>query len=226
MVHGAQLGVVIGAAAGIFTADRYGTFMAPGTLMNRFIVIALMVSLVHVAGCAAPRWETATYDRFPLNWARARRGEDLIKVIALVPGGGVLADAVGVELAKRGFVVIPSISTMDMVPEVNFKAVSEHYIPSRRNAGEMWKLRHALRARDVDAFLIVRDHNFVPKQYLGRTYWQQAELEIHSTTEENPIFNGAIAGTAFANLHNSRASSPSEAAVMMVDNLARGPGGI
>lgn len=83
-----------------------------------------------------------------------------------------------------------------------------------------------MHARGVDAFLIVRAHDFVPKQYLGRRFWQQADLEIHSTTEENAAFNGAIAGTAFANFHYDRASSPAEAAVTMVGNLARGPGGI
>jgi hypothetical protein len=56
-----------------------------------------------------------------------------------------------------------------------------------------------LQARGVDAFLVVRVHDFVPKQYLGRTYWQQADLEIHSTTEENAASNVAIAGTGFAN---------------------------
>ena len=63
----------------------------------------------------------------------------------------------------------------------------------------MWKLMHELQARGVDAFLVVRVHDFVPKQYLGRTYWQQADFEIHSTTEENAACNGAIAGTGFAN---------------------------
>ncbi len=194
--------------------------------MNRYLATALVASTFLLAGCAAPRWDTATYDHFPLNWGRAARGSAPIRVIALVPGGGVLAEAVGTELAKRGFVVVPSTSTLKMAPQVNFHAVLDHFIPVRSDAGEMWKLRHALHAHGVDAFLIVRAHDFVPKQYLGRTYWQQAALEIHSTTEENPAFNGAIAGTAFANFHNDRASSPSEAAVSMVTNLARGPGGI
>ncbi|MBM3729180.1 MAG: hypothetical protein FJW40_27625 [Acidobacteria bacterium] len=126
-----------------------------------------MASLFLLAGCAAPRWETATFDRFPLNWGRAERGAAPIRVVALVPGGGVLAEAIGSELAKRGFVVVPSTTTVTMAPDVNFKAVLDHHVPARRNSGEMWKLRHALHARGVDAFLIVRAHDFVAKQYLS-----------------------------------------------------------
>ena len=207
-------------------AQRYAPSIVSGAPLNYPLVATFMVSLLLLTGCAAPRWDTATYDRFPLNGGRVERGSGLIRVVALVPGGGELGEALGTELAKRGFSVVPSTSTVNMAPEVNFKAVSERPVPGRQNVGELWKLRHALHARGVHAFLIVRSHDFVPKQYLGRTFWQQAELEIHSTTEENASFNGAIAGTSFANFHSDRASSPSEAAVMMVTNLARGPGGI
>lgn len=214
------------ALPGALHRQRYDPFIALGPTMYRYLAVALMASVLLLAGCASPRWDTATYDQFPLNWGRAKKGSPPIRVIALVPGGGVLAEAVGVELAKRGFVVVPSTSTTKMAPDVNFRAVMDSHIPARRDPGEVWKLRHALHAHGVDGFLIVRAHDFIPKQYLGRTFWQQADLEIHSTTGENPIFNGAIAGTAFANFHNDRASSPSEAAVTMVTNLARGPGGI
>jgi hypothetical protein len=143
-----------------------------------------------------------------------------------VPGGGALSEAIGVELAKRGFVIIEPASTVGMAIGVDFKAVSEHHIPARRNPVEMWKLRNQLHARGVNAFLIVRTHDFAPRPYLGRLFWQQAELEIHSTTEENATSNGAIAGTFWANLRHDRAQTPPEAAAEMVKNLARGPGGI
>lgn len=197
-----------------------------GTSVKRRISIAFMSSIPLMAGCAAPRWETATYDRFHLNWGRAKRGEDLIRVIALTPGGGALSEAIGAELAMRGFVIVPSNDTVKFAPEVDFKVVSQHYIPSRRSPSEMWKLRHALRSLGVDAFLIVRAHDFAPRQHLGMKFWQQAHLEVYSTTEENAVFNGAIAGTGFVNLHADRPSSPSEAAQRMVWNLASGPGAI
>ena len=194
--------------------------------MKRFFALAFMAALLFLTGCAPPRWDTATHDQFPLNWRRAERGKDPIKVIALVPGGGVLAEAIGVELARRGFVIIPVASTSNMVSGVDFKAIAEHHIPARRNSSEMWNLRHQLHARGVNAFLIVRDRDFIAKKYLGRTYWQQAELEIHSTSEENATSNGAIAGAGWANFRDDRPSSPSEAAADMVKRLATGPGAI
>lgn len=137
------------------------TSVAP---MKRCIATALMASLLPPAGCASPRWEAATYERFPLNRGRVERGSDLIMVIALVPGGGALAEAIGIELAKRGFAVLPSTSTMSMAAAMDLRAIAEHHVPARRNWGEMWKLRHALRAHGVDAFPIVRNHDFVPKR--------------------------------------------------------------
>lgn len=188
-------------------------------------VAALVASLALLTGCTAPRWETATYDQFPLNWGRAKQGSELIKVIALTPGGGVLSEAIGAELAKRGFVIVPATITRTLATDVDFTAISGHQERARK-PGEVWKLRHALSARGVDAFLVVRDHDFPPKPYLGRTFWQQADLRIYSTTEENATSDGAIAGTSFANLLDDRPSTPSEAAVRMVMNLAIGPGGI
>lgn len=194
--------------------------------MKRRSTLTSMASAAFLSACGAPRWDTARYDQFPLNWRRAERGAALIRVIAIVPGGGALSDAVGVELAKRGFVIIEPASTVGMVTGVDFKAVAEHPIPARRNPVEMWKLRNQLHARGVDAFMIVRVHDFAPRPYLGRLFWQQAELEIHSTTEENATSNGAIAGTFWANLRHDRAQTPPEAAAEMVKNLARGPGAI
>lgn len=186
----------------------------------------LLAVLAVLAGCAAPRWETATYDNFPLNWEKEKGGSELIRVIALAPGGGDLAEAVGAELAKRGFVIVPVASTMAMATDVDFNAIANPQAPARRSPAEMWKLRHALHARGVHAFLIVRAHDFAPRPYLGRAHWQQADLEVYSTTEENATSGGAIAGTGFVNLLNDRPSSAAEAAQTLVENLARGPGAI
>ena len=184
---------------------------------------ALLVSVVLLAGCAAPRWETATYENFPLNWDRAKSGSALIRVIALTPGGGALSEAIGIELAKRGFVIMPVATTVTMATDVDFNAISDPRVPARRSPGEMRKLRYALYARGVDAFLIVRAHDFAARPHMGRAFWQQADLEVHSTTGVNATSNGAIAGTAFVNFHNDRPSSPAEAAQALVSNLARGP---
>jgi hypothetical protein len=127
--------------------------------VKRRVALTFTASAALLAACGAPRWDTATYDQFPLNWRRAERGAEVIRVIALVPGGSALSDAIGVELARRGFVIIEPASTVGMVTGVDFKAVLEHHIPARRNPVEMWKLRNQLHARGVNAFLIVRTHD-------------------------------------------------------------------
>jgi len=193
---------------------------------TKVMVAALVAVTAILSGCTAPRWETATHDQFPLNWGRAQRGSALIKVIALTPGGGVLSEAIGTELAKRGFVIVPATTTQTLATDVDFTAVSVREARRGPSSGELWKLRHALYSRGIDAFLIVRSHDFTPKPHLGRNFWQQAELELHSTTEENATSNGAIAGTSFVNPLSDRPSSPVEAAMRMVTNLAIGPGGI
>ena len=194
------------------------------TPQTRRCVMALLVLPTVLAGCTSPRWETATYDRFPFNWGRAERGLGLIRVVALTPGAGELSEAIGVELAKRGFVVVPAASTVAMAVSVDFDAVSVRR--SLRSPAETAKLRHALYARGVDAFLVVRAHDFSPRPYLGRLFWQQAEVELHGTTDEYAASRGAFAGTAFANLRDDRPSTASEAARDIVTRLAIGPGAI
>jgi hypothetical protein len=192
----------------------------------RCATAALMVLSALLAGCTAPRWETATYEQFPLNRGKGKDGVELIRVIAMTPGGGALSDAVATELSKRGFVIVTAASTQALAADVDFKVVSELDVPSRRSPGETRKLRYLLRAHGVDAVVVVQAHDFQPRPYRGRAYWQQAALEVHSTTEENAWFNGAIAGTSFINFREDRPSSPAEAAQSMVTNLAIGPGGI
>jgi hypothetical protein len=69
-----------------------------------------------------------------------------VKVIAFAPGGGVLADAIGVELANRGFTVIDSSSTSNLMMRLNLDEI-EIATPQGLNK---------LRERGVDAVLVVR----------------------------------------------------------------------
>jgi len=194
--------------------------------MKRSVLFALVASLPLLASCGAPRWVTATYDQFPLNWSRAKADRGLIKVVAMVPGGGAIADAVGVELSRRGFEVISMASTACMVNDVDFKAIAEDYIPSRRNPRAMRELGDQLHARGVDAFVIVRAQDFSPRQHLGRAYWQSAHISIFASGFDERNYGGdAIAGGPWVNIHD-RPMSPSEAAVEIVENLAWGSGAI
>lgn len=193
--------------------------------MKRTIAFLIFTSIVALASCAPPFWTTATYDQFPINRGLAKRGEHLFKVIALVPGGGDVANAVGVELAKRGFVIISLESTTSMVTGVDFKAVSEHRIPARRNPGEIDKLRQQLGAEGIDAFLVFNDREFKPRQWREQAYWQQADYMIFSTRHTGIGYFGDITNGRWANIEN-RAKSPSEAAVEIVNSMAMGGGAI
>ncbi len=69
-----------------------------------------------------------------------------VSVIALAPGGGMLTDAVGVELANRGFTIIDPSSTSNMMVRLNLNEVE-----ISRPEG-LAKLKD----QGIDAFLIVR----------------------------------------------------------------------
>jgi len=69
-----------------------------------------------------------------------------VKVIAFAPGGGLLADAIGVELSNRGFTVIDSSSTSSMMIRLNLNEV-EIAKPEGLNK---------LKDQGIDAILVVR----------------------------------------------------------------------
>jgi len=185
----------------------------------------MLASGVFLAACAPPFWTTSTYEQFPLNRGLAKHGDRLINVIALVPGEGDVADAVGIELAKRGFVIVSAASTISMASGVDFKAISDHAIPARRNLAEMDKLRQQLSAKGVDAFLVFNDRDFKPRQWRDNPYWQQASYMTYSTQYTGIGYFGEIASGRWANIDN-RAKSPSDAAVEMVNSMAMGGGAI
>lgn len=191
-------------------------------MKNRCLIIALTMV---VAACGSPHWITATYDQFPVNRGLVKRGEQPFRVIALIPGGGDVADAVGVELTKRGFQTVAPVSTTSMVSGVDFKAVSEHRIPARRNPGEIDKLRQQLGARGVDLFMVFHVTDFEPRQWREHKFWQQADYMMFSTRHTGPGYFGDIASGRWANIDN-RAKSPADAAVEIVNSMAMGGGAI
>ncbi|MGE0559786.1 MAG: hypothetical protein AB7E73_15555 [Burkholderiales bacterium] len=193
--------------------------------MKRKIALLMLTSSVFLAACAPPFWTTSTYEQFPMNRGMVKKGERLIKVIALVPGEGDVADAVGIELAKRGFVIVSAASTRSMAAGIDFKVISDHAIPARRNLGEMDKLRQQLSVRGVDAFLVFNDKDFKPRQWRDNAYWQQASYMAYSTLYAGPGYFGEIASGRWANIEN-RAKSPSDAAVEIVNSMAMGGGSI
>lgn len=69
-----------------------------------------------------------------------------IQAIAMAPGGGLLADAVAVELANRGFTVIDPAATSNLLVRLNLTEIE-----IARPAG-LAKLKD----QGVDAYLVVR----------------------------------------------------------------------
>ena len=69
-----------------------------------------------------------------------------VKVIAFAPGGGVLADAIGVELSNRGFTVIDSSATSSMMIRLNLNEVE---IAKPEGLSK-------LKNQGIDAILVVR----------------------------------------------------------------------
>lgn len=69
-----------------------------------------------------------------------------VRAVAFAPGGGVLADAVGVELAARGFVIIDTHQLTGMMGRIGVNEV-ELYQPAGLQA---------LREQGIDALLSVR----------------------------------------------------------------------
>ncbi len=79
-------------------------------------------------------------------YTSCRKSITPVKAIALAPGAGLLADAVGVELSNRGFTVIDSASTSQMLVRLNLNEVE---ISTPQGLTK-------LKDQGIDAFLTVR----------------------------------------------------------------------
>ena len=81
--------------------------------MNKQILLAIL-STALLVGCASSKVSS-----LPI----ASQTKHAVKVIAFAPGGGLLADAVGVELSNRGFTVIDSSTTSSMMVRLNLNEI-------------------------------------------------------------------------------------------------------
>lgn len=131
-----------------------------------------------------------------------------VRVIALTPGGGLMADAVGVELANRGFTIIDPSSTSNMMIRLNLNEVEV------AKPEGLTKLRE----QGIDALLIVRTVGGYDQQP------QSASARMNSTQSGQ-----LLAGVTWQNGYGGMAGSPadrvmrkglSEAAIEIADALA------
>jgi hypothetical protein len=109
-------------------------------MSNQFVTAPCVVALVFcigLSGCATSKLSSAP---------TASQVKHSVEVIALSPGGGIIADAVGVELANRGFTIIDPTSTSSMMVRLNLNEIE-----ISRPEG-LAKLKE----QGIDAFLTVR----------------------------------------------------------------------
>ena len=166
-----------------------------------------------LAACASQSPATARHDQFPM--ARAPYS---VKAIAILPDGGVLADAIGEELARRGFTVYTVASTMRLVSGVDWNAVSKVFIPGRTNPDEVENLMRQLHAQGIDAFIVLKADGFAPRRWQQYAYWQTVGTHLYSTHPE--LRGNPISYWGWVNTDNQRARSAAEAAVEIVTRMA------
>lgn len=105
--------------------------------MNRRNTVLAIVSTLILAACASSKISTV-----PVVGGVTHS----VKSIAMAPDGGLLADAVAVDLSNRGFSIIDSATTSKMMVRLNLNEVE-----ITRPEGLV-----KLREQGIDAFLTVR----------------------------------------------------------------------
>ena len=181
--------------------------------MKQAIALVAIASILFLGACASQSPATARHDQFPMA-----KGPYSVKAIAILPGGGDLAEAIGVELARRGFIISTPASTVSIVTGVDWKVVSELYKPGRNNPGEVEKLMAQLRAQGIDAFLVLKADGFAPRRWQQYAYWQTVDIHLYST---HPDLKGKLHSSwGWVNTDNMRTKSPAEAAFEIVTRMS------
>lgn len=147
--------------------------------MNKRHVLS-MLALAMLGGCASSKISSV-----PI----ASQTKHAVKVIAFAPGGGLLADAVGVELSNRGFTVIDSSTTSSMMIRLNLNEI------------EITRPEGLAKLRDqgIDAMLVVR---------VGGGYDDNPQS---ASARMNSTHNGQVlAGVTWQNGFGGTAGSPAD----------------
>jgi hypothetical protein len=84
-----------------------------GVIVNRRLYISLLAAAL-LSSCASSKVSS-----LPVS----SQAKHTVKVIAFSPGGGLLADAVGVELSNRGFTVIDSATMSSMMIRLDLSEI-------------------------------------------------------------------------------------------------------
>lgn len=181
--------------------------------MSRANAVVAAALVLFLSACATQPPATARNDQFPMA-----KGPYPVRTIAVLPGGGVLADAIGEELARRGFVVSTALATMGMVTGVDWSVVSQLYVPGRESSADAERLMRQLHAKGVDAVLVLKADGFAPRQWRQYAYWQTVDTHLYRTSPE-PRGNGH-SYWGWVNIDDKGAKSPPQAAAEIVTRMA------
>lgn len=138
--------------------------------------IAIVASIA-LAGCGTSQVST-------LQSSNAQKVA--VKTIAMMPGGGLLADAVAIELSNKGFTIIDPAGTSSLMVRLNLNEVE---ISRPEGLGK-------LRSQGIDAVLVVRAAGGYDQQP------QSASARLNSTADGQ-----LLAGTTWQNGFGGRAGS-------------------
>ena len=86
-----------------------------GTMMKKFLLALCLTCLAFLGGCAGPKVSSISInDSGP---------KPIVKAIAMNPGGGLMSDAVATELSNKGFTVIDSAATSNLMVRLNLNEI-------------------------------------------------------------------------------------------------------
>ncbi len=105
--------------------------------MKKLEFIPLFLAIVTLASCA-----TSKVSQLPV----ASKATHEIRAIAMAPEGGLLAEAVGIELSNLGYIVIDSSATSRLMIRLN---IDEIEIATPQGLGK-------LKTKGIDAYLTVK----------------------------------------------------------------------
>lgn len=167
--------------------------------MRHIAALSAILTFSVLSGCASSKIST-----LPV----ASKLTTPVKTLALDSGGGLLADAVGVELSNKGFTVLDSATTSKLMARLNLNEV-EIATPVGLEK---------LKAQGVDAYLTVRSAGAYDQQV------QSASARVNSTETGR-----VVAGVTWQNGWGGQAGSMAdrtmrkglaEAATEIADSLA------
>lgn len=167
--------------------------------MRFFKLSSATMALAIITGCASSKLST-----IPVSGKLSAP----VKVVALDPGGGLLADAVGVELSNRGFTVLDPATTSKLMARLNLNEI-EISTPVGFDK---------LKAQGVDAYLTVRAAGGYDQQI------QSASARMNSTDTGQVVagitWQNGWGGQAGSIMDRTMRKGLAEAAADIADALA------